>query len=234
MTEPLTTLPEPPLFQVRKDALDAIGNADVASLEKYMELHERHQRNEAAERLAAALTKFQGKCPQITKRRKINLGGGDGPLYASLDDIMREISPLLAECGLCVTFSAEIADNGFLRATCNVRHGRHVEASHITLPVPAQMKVNDTQKMAAALSYAKRHSLCAALNIIVTDEDNDAGGMVEAVTEEQIATLREWFQTSGEGPGPTLKFCKVKAPHEIPAAMFPVIVERFNRKYARS
>jgi hypothetical protein len=36
------------------------------------------------------------------------------------------------------------------------------------------MRVNETQKFGAALSYAKRYALQGALNIVVTDEDTDA------------------------------------------------------------
>jgi hypothetical protein len=205
---------------------------DPDQLGKLMDLQERYERNEAAQQFAAALAKFQANCKPITKRRKIDLGGGSGPLYAGLDDIMREISPLLADCGLCVTFTTEMVDGGMVRTTCHVRHGRHVEDSVVTLPVPVQMRVNDTQKMGAALSYSKRYALCAALNITVTDEDTDANGLGTAVDEKQIAQLKEWFTASGEGEGPTLKWAQVKTVADIPAKQFPVIMERFKRKYA--
>jgi hypothetical protein len=210
----------------------AASDVDPEKLAQMMTLCERYEANDAAQKFSAALARFQAKCPAITKRRKIDLGGGSGPLYASLDDIMKEIKPLLADCGLCITFSAEVTEAGQIHVLCNIRHGRHVETSEITLPIPAQMRVNDTQKMGAALSYAKRYALCSALNITVTDEDTDANGLAATIDEEQYAKLVEWFESSGEGPGPTLKFCKVKSPSEIPAAMFPVIIERFNRKYA--
>jgi hypothetical protein len=74
--------------------------------------------------------------------------------------------------------------------------------------------------------------LCAALNITVTDEDTDANGLGTAVDEKQIAQLKEWFTASGEGEGPTLKWAQVKTVADIPAKQFPVIMERFKRKYA--
>jgi hypothetical protein len=147
----------------------------------------------AAEAFGDALAAFQAKCPRITKNRQIDLGGGKGPLYASLDDIDLVVRPILAQCGLSVRYSAAMTDAGQVHATCFVRHGRHEESSEVTLPVPSQMRVNDTQKMGAALSYAKRYALCDALNIIVTDQDTDGEGLVETLNQEQIATLDEWL-----------------------------------------
>lgn len=186
----------------------------------------------AAEAYGHALSVFQAKCPQIVKRRQIDLGGGKGPLFASLDDIMAVIKPILADSGLSVRFSAGMTDGGQLTATCFIRHGRHEESSEVTLPVPSQMRVNDTQKMGAALSYAKRYALCAALNIVVTDEDSDAHGMVGAVDENQLATLTEWVEslagTKFKLPS-FLRWLGVASLAEIPRGDFDKAVSELQR-----
>lgn len=200
---------------------------------KLYELAQQWRRDMAAEQFATQLAKFQAACPQIRKTRQIDLGGGKGPLYASLDDIMHQIKPLLSEHGLAVTYSAGITDGGQLTAKCRIHHGTHVEESEITLPVPAQMRVNDTQKMGAALSYAKRYALCAALNIIVSDEDRDGEGLLETVSEEHIATLREWIANTESNESAFLKFMGVKALSEIPVADFGKAVDALKRKAKR-
>lgn len=164
--------------------------ADPEQLGKLMDLQERFERNEAAKQFAAALADFQTRCPIIKRDRSVNMGGG-GYKYASLEDIMLKIKPLLAECGLSVSFSASVDDSGMLTAICTVRCGTHSEPSSITLPVPAEMRVNATQKMGAAMSYAKRYALCAALNITVGDEDSDGAGLGATVTEEQSVVLQD-------------------------------------------
>jgi len=186
-----------------------------------------------AEAYGHALSQFQAKCPRITKRRRINLGQGEGPLYASLDDIDAIIKPLLAEFGLSVRYTAEMTGDGRMHATCFIRHGRHEEASEVTLPVPSQMRVNDTQKMGAALSYAKRYALCAALNIVVTDEDNDAGNVMETITQEQIATLEEWIESSGADRKRFLKAFAIERLGDMPAMQFTVALGELKRKAAQ-
>lgn len=167
------------------------NNADPDRLDRLMDLAERWQKNTAAEAFAEALAKFQAKCPPIHKGRNISMGSGrGGPTYASYDDIMLQIRPLLSECGLSVTFSTNLVDK-HLHAICTVRKGAHIHESEVTLPVP-DMKVNDTQKMGAAISYGKRYALCAALNIITTDQDVDAEGLgVQTVTEQQARGLQD-------------------------------------------
>jgi ERF superfamily protein len=200
---------------------------------KLYELAQQWKRDIAAERFATQLARFQAACPQIQKTRQIDLGGGKGPLYASLDDIMHQIKPLLAECGLAVTYSAGITDGGQLTAKCLIHHGTHVEESEITLPVPSQMRVNDTQKMGAALSYAKRYALCAALNIIVSDEDRDGEGLCETIDEDHVASLREWIADTESNEAAFLKFMGVKSLAEIPAKDFAKAFEALKRKAKR-
>lgn len=197
---------------------------------KLYELAQKWQQDIAAEQFATALATFQARCPQIKKERSIDLGGGKGPLYASLDDIMHQIAGLLAECGLAITFSAGITDSGHLTAKCLVHHGRHVEHSEITLPVPSNMRVNDTQKMGAALSYAKRYALCAALNIVVTDEDRDGEGLLETIGEEQAATIREWIESTGANESGLLNWLGVASIGAIPAKDFAKALDALKRK----
>lgn len=195
-TNLVVTEPVQPLAVVEASPLTVIQRLAESGADPntWMALIREWEDRIAAEKFGQALAKFQAKCPQIQKLRTVDFGGGKGPLYASLDDIMAVVKPIAAECELAVTFSAGMTDDGKLTAKCIVRHGRHSETSEITLPVPSQMRVNDTQKMGAALSYAKRYALCAALNIVVSDEDRDGVNLASTISDEQLATLAEWVE----------------------------------------
>ena len=168
------------------------NGGDVEKLERLMALQERWERNESVRDYHAALAAFQSECPIVHKGREAAFGGKHVYSYASLDDIMRAIRPSLDKHGLTIKFSAKI-DGGMMTVECTIRKGIHCEVSSTTLPVPSDMRVNETQKMAAALSYAKRYALCAALNIVVSDEDTDGGGMVKTVDQAQFAALDDLF-----------------------------------------
>ena len=179
---------------------------DPSALKQMMDLSERWEANQAAKKFAAAITLFQSKCEAVYKRRsaqfdeKDSAGGKTGKKidaykFASYDDIMAEVQPILAECEIVVTFTTEEPekDKPGMRGTCRVRVGTHCEETKLFLPIPA-MKVNATQMFGAALSYLKRYLLCAALNIRTTDQDNDAGTQFDTITAKQQATLDDYRQ----------------------------------------
>jgi hypothetical protein len=204
------------------------GNPTPEVLRTIAEIIERQDRNRAAEAFGQAMTRFQTQCPIIHKARKANLGQGFGYTFASYDDIHRQISPLLAECQLAISFSTEQID-GQLKATCRVRHGIHFEDHTLTVPVPA-MKVNDTQRFGAALSYAKRYALCAALNIVVTDEDPDAEGLVETIGEDEIASLKELIESTGTDLKRFLDWAAIDELKNMSRDFFPAAIQQLRRK----
>lgn len=202
---------------------------DAGQLEKLMELQERWDRNQAANAFGQALTAFQSKCPTVHKSRRAESSGSfQGYAYASFDDVMREASPILAECGLAVSFSTERNEHG-IRVTCRIRHGTHYEDHTLDVPVPL-MKVNDTQRYGAALSYAKRYALCAALNIVVSDEDDDAGSLGEKITEAQAASLKTLIGSKGASISKFLDFFRIGSVLDLPAARFDEAKAMLERK----
>jgi hypothetical protein len=204
---------------------------DPDKLGKLLDLQERWERNRAAEAFGAAVAKFQAKCPIIHKARTATINSSKGSYkyqFASFDDVMRTAAPLLAECGLAVSFSTEPAENG-IKSTCRVRHGTHYEDHTLTVPIPS-MNVNDTQRYGAALSYAKRYNLCAALNIVVSDEDNDAESLCERITEDQIATLNEWIESTNTDLNRFLKWLAVDSLADMSADQFNTALYELKRK----
>lgn len=170
-------------------------NMDPQQLLQLTDLYERWAKNDAASKFGEAISEFQRRCPRIHKERKVNAG----PLnyqYASFDDVMREAGPHLAACGLAVSFSTDSTDKG-IRVTCRVRHGIHAEDHTLEVPIP-DMKVNQTQRYGAALNYAKRYALCAALNIVVTDDvDDDANSVYETIDDQQELEITALIDEKG-------------------------------------
>ena len=197
---------------------------DVAKMKELMEMKRDWDRDRAAEAYAVAITRFQNECPQIHKGRKVQQMGFS---FASFDDVMREAQQHLTACGIAIKFSTESTDRG-IRVTVTTRVGTHAEDSTLDVPVPSQLKVNDTQKYGAALSYAKRYALCAALNIVVTDEDNDAAGLGQTISMEQEIELLELLESTGGDKPRFLKFMGVEKVIDIPAKRFPEAVNAIN------
>ncbi len=190
---------------------------DVAKMAQLMELKRDWDRDRAAEAYGKAITEFQRRCPQILKERKADAGSLKYQ-FASFDDVMKKAGPILSECGIALSFSTEANDRG-IRVTVKIRVGIHAEECTLDVPIP-DMKVNATQRYGAALSYAKRYALCAALNIVVTDEDDDANSAYDPISEEQELEITAFMDDHNLPRAPFLNWLGVQSISDIPAKDF--------------
>jgi len=171
----------------------AIANGvDADQLTKLMDLQERYQANEAKRAFANAMADFQAKCPTIFKSRK-----ADRYTYAPLDTIIKTIRPYLEAAGLSVRFSTLLTETTVITAICTVSHrDGHSEVSEFAACVDDKMRVNETQKIGSANSYAKRYALMNALNLVASDEDDDGvaanAPIIDEATDEQLAKIQEY------------------------------------------
>jgi hypothetical protein len=133
---------------------------------------------QAREAFLRALAAFQGECPVIAKSKNVTVqsatGRGYSYRYAPLDVIVEQIRPYLQKYGLSYTIKTR-QDEGTLTAICEAHHeAGHTEPSELTVPIDKAARMNDTQKVGAARTYAMRYAFCNAFGILTGDEDTDA------------------------------------------------------------
>jgi hypothetical protein len=201
--------PDP--MQLFASAIEKGFNGD--QLGQLLALQREWKKDQAAEEFARAVTGFQHDMPAITRSRtasvKMKSGGEFQYRYASFDNILKIARPYLDKWGIAVTFDSEsLADGRAMKITCNIRVGIHTEARTLTLPVAGGV-MNDAQAAGSALSYGKRYSLCAALNIVVTDEDDDASAL-DRITETEAGEMRRIIEKIGKPVSSFLKFAGVE------------------------
>ncbi len=95
--------------------------------------------------------------------------------YATLDSMISATAPALAEHGLVVTqeFRLEEGADGFVQVlTSSLRHTSG-ESIASTIMMPTEENI---QKLGAAITYLRRYSYAALLNI-TADEDTDGNGV---------------------------------------------------------
>lgn len=211
------------------------------TLSQFMTLQERYERNEAAKKFAEAIAGFQSECPMVFKKREVmNNTGKRMYSFANYEDIMHTIRDLLKKWEIVITFTIDQPDT-LMKGTVHIRVGTHVESSTLSVPVPKGMNTNDTQNFGMAVSYLKRYLLCAALNIVVTGEDNDARGLLNKITPEQIEQINLLLERC-EKKGRKVDFKKflewnaaiAKMPidslEDVPSAQFDQVMEFLTRK----
>lgn len=151
-------------------------NVPVETLEKIFALREKVKAEQAREAFTDAISRFQSECPIIAKTKKVMNKDGRTVryVYAPIDSIVEQIKKPLAANGLSYTWDVQHTDKG-ITAVAKVTHKfGHSETSSFNVPIDPEGYMTAPQKVASALTFAKRYALCNALGISTGDEDTDA------------------------------------------------------------
>lgn len=123
-------------------------------------------RSESISKLSASLIKFNS---EVTKVSKDAANPFHKSTYASLDNIIDAVRPILAKNDLNIMqFPSSDGANIVLKTMLIHSSGEYIESEPLVLkPVK-----NDPQGMGSALTYARRYSLNAFLNLNTGDDDD--------------------------------------------------------------
>jgi len=182
----------------------AVEKADVGTLERLVELRRQMKEERAREEFYHALSSFQSELKPIKKSKVVK--NKDGTLrysYATFDDIIEAIQPLLEKHGLSYRFETEFEGKS-VNVKCIITHLLgHQEITSFKTVVEYSGRMLPIQEWGSALTYAKRYSLSLALGL-ATEEDTDAvveglpaGGSGEAkkenATSDAISEAQRWY-----------------------------------------
>ena len=172
-------------------------NSDVDKMERLVCMYERIEAKRAEAEFAADLSEMQDALPSIGER-----GNAAGRYtYALWEDINAAIKPILKRHGFALSFRTDFSDGIAVTGVLSHRSG-HREETTIKLPADASGNKNAVQAVASSVSYGKRYTAGALLNLTSHGEDDDAftsvdpvaGGWVEKAakvkTYEEYKVLR--------------------------------------------
>ena len=144
-------------------------NTDVDKMERLMAMYERIEGKRAEAAFSSALSEMQDKLPSIGER-----GNAAGRYtYALWEDINAAIKPVLKAHGFALSFRTDFT-NG-IKVTGVLSHSSgHKEETSIVLPADPSGNKNAVQAVASSVSYGKRYTAGALLNLTSHGEDDDA------------------------------------------------------------
>jgi hypothetical protein len=152
------------------------ANVPIETLERLLALREKLHAEQARAAYFAALAAFQGECPIIGKNKTAKIEGSRGSYsysYAPLDEIVRQVGPILQRHGLSYTFDTRDEERAKV-VICTVHHvAGHSESTTFRVPVDQGARMNDAQKDASAVTYGRRYAFCGSLGILTGDADDD-------------------------------------------------------------
>lgn len=211
-------------------------SVDIERMERLLQMHERLVAKQAEAAYAEALARLQPKLPIIQERGAIkNNSGTVQSRYALWEDIVGVITPILATEGFSLSFRIAHPD-GKIEVTGVLTHQRgHGERTAIVLPADTSGSKNAVQAVASSVSYGKRYTAGALLNLRTGELDDDAqsAGTITCLSREQVDQILRRAKEANVSVDSLLEFWQVKALSEIPACNFPVIIQRLDKAAKR-
>ena len=142
--------------------------------------------------IITALQMLQAEMPIIRKD-----SSGYGYKYASLDNIVSTIVPIMAKHGLC--YCQPVGGDGTnISVTTIIMHsdGGMIEGT-ISAPLASgkAAKMSEIQGAGSVITYLRRYSLSSMLGL-VTDEDTDGAPMVKQ--ESSLDVLVKFIKSKGD------------------------------------
>ena len=205
-------------------------NTDVTKMERLMGLYERVEARRAEAEFAEALADMQPHLPAIAERGKAKVNGDVRYTFALWEDINAAIKPILQQYGFALSFRTDFTDGIAVTGVLTHRSG-HSERTTIKLPTDASGSKNAVQAVASSVSYGKRYTAGALLNLTSHGEDDDAfTAAVEYCTDEQLAKLNEWIEATGSDKAKFLKFLKVDSLDKLPAKQYDKALSALRAK----
>lgn len=198
---------------------------DVDKLERLMSMYERITASRAKAAFDSALAVMQPKLPVIDRRGKITIRDkGDKQTviqstpYALFEDINKAAGPILAEHGFAISFRTSAESKVKVTAILSHRDG-HREETSLELMHDSTGSKNSVQAIGSSVSYGKRYTMCALLNITTQGEDDDAQS-ASVITEDQCKALEKLVQETGTDLPKFLEFIGAESLVKLPASQF--------------
>jgi len=207
---------------------------DPDRIERFIALKERMEATAARKAFAAALSELQAAMPVIEERGRIEVrkktasGERDGDIqqstsYALWEDINEAIKPMLKEHGFALSFRTGQTPEGKITVTGILSHREgHQEDTTMILQHDSTGSKNAVQAIGSSVSYGKRYTAAALLNITSRGEDDDgqAAGIGPTINEQQRQTLDKLMGEVGADESKFLGFFGIEYLAELPSGSF--------------
>lgn len=228
-----------PTEQQQEAAIDRIIAAalnqdiDIDRIKELYALKLQHEANEARKQFNLAFAQFKTEAVRVYKGTTITDGPLKGKRHANLFDVVIASAAPLAKYGLTTSWSLTKDEPTLMEVTCVLKHSAgHSERVSMSAAPDNGPGRNAIQARGSAKSYLERYTLMAILGLAATDQDDDDGHTTEIkyVSDEQIATLNEWLESTGSDKAKFLKYLKVESLDKLPEKSYETAVSALRAK----
>lgn len=204
----------------------AIESTDLEKIEKFMDLKERHEANEARKAFHLAMSKFKADPPEIDKDSLVGYKNKDGSFtgykHASLGNVSAKINKALSEHGLSASWKTD-QQEGKIKVTCTITHEfGFFESTSLFAPPDTSGKKNSIQAIGSVITYLQRYTILSLTGLATMNQDGDGLQPEEIiyVDEKQISQLADMLLAIEKTETEYCQFKKVESLKDIPKSWF--------------
>ncbi len=214
--------------------------ADVAMIEKLMDLQDRWEKSQARKAFDQAMAAAKADMPIIGKNREVDFTSAKGRTHYRHEDlagIARAVDPVLAKHGLSYRYRTQ-QDGGSVCVTCVVSHrDGHFEENSLTAGRDESGNKNNIQAVGSTITYLQRYTLKAALGLAASQDDDGRGASAaadEPITEGQLATLTKALTDAEADQAKFCEYLRVPNLAELPQSRFADAMKAVAAKKQRA
>jgi len=207
-------------------------NVDIDKMERLMAMHERMVNKQAEIAFSKALSDMQNNLPEITEGGQIKHGDKIISQYARWDeDINPVIKPILYEYGFSLSFRTDTKDGVNVEAVLSHAQG-HSERTSIKLPADSSGSKNAVQAVASSVSYGKRYTAGALLNLTTKGQDDDGVSAYgpERIDDDQEANILALIEEVGANKQQFCRYFKINDVADLSVNAYPDAIRMLEQK----
>ncbi len=164
-------------------------DVNIERMQALLEMQERILDRNARQAFTSALARMQSELPSIVENGAIAVNGQVRSKYARFEDINDVVRPILQKHGFAITFRVnQIEAQIEVKAVLSHEDG-HAEETSMRLPADNSGSKNSVQAVGSSVSYGKRYTMCALLNITSKGEDDNGGAAGDKLVTQVQADL---------------------------------------------
>jgi hypothetical protein len=209
-------------------------SADMAKLERLMDMSQTIREREAERAFNEAMASVQSKTRAVAADANNPQTHSKYATYFALDKAIRAT---YSSAGFGLSFNTEDgAAQDHVRVVCYVTHGSHTRKYHVDMPADGKgAKGGDvmtkTHAVGAAMTYGQRYLLKMIFNMAIGDDDDgNAAGNRETISEEQATALLAKIEAVGANYALFLQHFKIADLAELPKAKHQNAIDALNAK----
>ncbi len=230
--EPMTYLPVTTPMSMIERAVDK--GADVAMIEKLMELAERHDRNLGRRAFDQAIASAKAEFPEIRKNKTVDFSTAKGRTHYRHEDmaeIARAVDPVLSRYGLSYRYRTQ-QDGRSVTVTCILSHkDGYSEETTLSSAADESGNKNHLQAVGSAATYLQRYTLKMALGLAATDDDDGSRADAEnLINADQFQVLQGLIEETRADVPKLLKFLGAETLEEMTVTQFSTAVSALRKK----